>query len=229
MGWELEWYAHYPQALEELTPRLQSAVRDGKLTPRGIMTRAPLDLGQLRPWFELDAKATIAASAKSLWTDAEPELDEAPRWADALVLPAGAFVTIDDFRAWAESEGIAAPGEVAALLRDPTDAPPSVFAESQEQPDTAHSGATEKAATEVTPTDDDEQGEAAPPATEQKADDDAELAALFDPVKVATHGGHVSRWELVEVCRARGPQWAEGCCKDRPRRIQPVQRCCLVD
>ncbi len=154
LGWELEWYAHYLQALEELTPRLQSAVRDGKLTPRGTMTRAPLDLDLLRSWLDLDAKAAIAASAREFWADAEQGPDEAPRWADALVLPVGAFVTLDEFTAWAESEGIAAPGEVAALLRDPTDAPPPVFAELQEQPETACSGAPR-----VTPDEDTEQAD----------------------------------------------------------------------
>lgn len=118
--WEVEWYSHYLEALVELTPRLQAAICDGKITPRGIRTRAPIDLGKMSQWLHLDAKTTIAASTKIFWNGIVPETPYSPweGWADASVMPSGICVTPDDFAVWADAEGIATLGEVNTLLVD---------------------------------------------------------------------------------------------------------------
>ena len=137
--WELEWYSHYLEALVELTPRLQAAIRDGKITPRGIRTRAPMPLDEMSQWLQLDAKTAIAASHKIFWAEVVPETPYLPweGWADASVGAGSVFVTVDDFAAWANAEGIATPDEVNALLADAQH---------------SNSGATENAATTETPT-----------------------------------------------------------------------------
>ncbi|HRE18382.1 MAG TPA: hypothetical protein PLW86_15160, partial [Rhodocyclaceae bacterium] len=73
----------------------------------------------------------------------------------------------------------------AVTKREPTtDTPTRVPAESQEQSEAAPSGSPEKAVPVVMHEDDDEQAEAE--TLEQEADADAEIAKLFNPVKVAT-------------------------------------------
>jgi hypothetical protein len=84
------------------------------------------------------------------------------------------FSVPDDFR------------QAMIAIEQATAPPPQVPEEVRGQ--AAPSGAPEKPALEVTPADDDEEGDLPKLAMEpeQKADDDAEIAALFDPVKVAT-------------------------------------------
>ena len=115
--WEIAWYSHYLEALVELTPRLQAAIRDGKITPRGIRTRAPMPFDEMSQWLQLDAKTAIAASTKIFWAGDIPETPYLPwgGWADASVMPSGICVTPDDFAVWADAEGIATPDEVSLI------------------------------------------------------------------------------------------------------------------
>jgi hypothetical protein len=116
--WEWDWYFQYLEALVELTPRLQAAIHDRRITPRGIRTSAPIDIEQIRQWLEIDAKAAIAASTKAFVATAMPEDASEVRWPHASVLPNAIFVTALDFAAWADAEGIAMPDEIIALLSD---------------------------------------------------------------------------------------------------------------
>ena len=162
LNWELEWYSSYLHALEVLTPRLQAALRSRAITPRDALTRAPMDPAQMSQWLQLDANAVIAASAKTFWSVPIPDTD-ATLWADASLMTSGVFATANDIAAWAEGEGIAAPGEVAAMLRDHDELAAAAF------------GAPEKDAPSgpvVTP-------------DEATDSDDSAIAALFDPVKAA--------------------------------------------
>ena len=118
--WEWDWYFQYLEALVELTPHLQAAISDGKITPRGIKTRAPISLDQIRPWLEIDAKTAIAASAKTFMVGAGPNepYSQWAGWADASVLPKTIFVAVNELAAWTDAEGIATPDEIDTLLSD---------------------------------------------------------------------------------------------------------------
>ena len=116
--WEWEWYFQYLEALVELTPRLQVAIHDGRITPRGIRTSAPLALDQIRQWLDIDAKTAIAASAKTFMAGAGPDKPYSlwAGWVDASVLPRAIFVTVNDLAEWGDAEGIATPDEISTLL-----------------------------------------------------------------------------------------------------------------
>ena len=123
--WELEWYYSYLSALAELVPPLQTAILNGEITPRGTLTRAPLDFERLRPWLELNPSAEIAKASKSHWEITFPDTQNEIVWPDAAVMPNVRMgVTIEDVSTWAESKKIVSPGELATLMQRGAQEPP---------------------------------------------------------------------------------------------------------
>ncbi|CAM5539512.1 hypothetical protein [Eoetvoesiella caeni] len=112
--WELQWLSDYMQALAELIPPIQEAIRAGKLVPRGNKTRAPLSFEQYEPWLDGEPAAVMGHDMLHRAV--------AGNWPDAEILPSGICVIPAELQAWAESEGIAAPGEVLSMLSDKQDA-----------------------------------------------------------------------------------------------------------
>jgi hypothetical protein len=115
LGWEIRWYSDYLQALGELMPSMQAALRAGRITPRGPMTGAPLALDRVSSWLDLNPMQSIGAGGRDFWINAAPSPMGAG-WADAEIMPAGVCVALGDVATWAEAEGIASCAEVAALL-----------------------------------------------------------------------------------------------------------------
>lgn len=118
--WEIQWYSDYLEALEELIPQIQLAVRAGRIKPRGCMTRTPLDVGLLNDWLSLDIKKTIAARGKAFWADTAPASRDAS-WADASAFEAHICLAPDEVATWAANSGIATHDEIIALLCDDKD------------------------------------------------------------------------------------------------------------
>ena len=119
VSWEIEWYGHYLEALQELTPLLQTAIRDRRIIPRGLRTSAPVGLDQISRWLDLDPRAMIAASTKAFFAGIVLPTEPYAIWAgwpDALILSSGVFVTLNDLTAWVKTEGIATSEEMTALL-----------------------------------------------------------------------------------------------------------------
>lgn len=112
--WEIQWLSDYMQALTELIPPIQDAIRTGKLVARGNKTRAPLSLEQYEHWLDVEPAAVMGHDMLHRAV--------AGNWPDAEILPSGICVIPVELQAWAESKGIAAPGEVLGLLSDKQDA-----------------------------------------------------------------------------------------------------------
>lgn len=123
--WEIGWLRDYMQALAEVIPPVQEAIRAGRLTPRGNKTRAPLAVELYDHWLDIEPTAVIGNDILNRAV--------AGNWPDAEILPNGICVIPDELQAWAESEGIAAPGEVSTLLVGNQRAPASDTLETPKQ------------------------------------------------------------------------------------------------
>ena len=110
-----QWYSAYLKALADLVPAIQSAVRSGKIPPRSFDTKVPIALDKFLAWLDMDVNLIILKHMTYFWENRAFAPDCA-QWADSAVLPWGLAVSVEDVAVWAESLGIAAPGEVKALL-----------------------------------------------------------------------------------------------------------------
>lgn len=108
----LLWYRGYCLGLLEIGECVQAAVKNGSLTLRSTVARAPLHHSECDYWLQADLREEFGRT--SIFPDAKDWSEMGARWPDTQLAPPGA-VYFSEADAWAVGAGLVEPGELKTL------------------------------------------------------------------------------------------------------------------
>lgn len=115
LGWELEWYMNYLNAIAQVCKTAQLAVREKRLTLRNQLTRTPLYITDLEAWLNMDIDAALTAEANEFFPGVLKLRPAFDAWPDVLCIPPGSAY-VQDIATWAAGDGLASVDDALSLL-----------------------------------------------------------------------------------------------------------------
>ncbi|CAJ6125616.1 Uncharacterised protein [Burkholderia pseudomallei] len=118
----LVWYQHYLKALINVSQVVQSAIDEGQLTPRCLVSRVPFPRETLTDWTTRDIADAVSSAARTFWESPPAGGTDSPAWPDHAARAPGVGIDQRELSDWGAKVGLElsprndANGELAGLV-----------------------------------------------------------------------------------------------------------------